>query len=106
MNIMLVSVTERTQEIGLRKAIGATRNDVMVQFTTEAVILSVAGGSLGILIAVSGTIMLATLTPLEAVISPAAIVLAVGMSGAIGLGFGVIPARNAARLEPIVALRS
>ena len=106
MNIMLVSVTERTQEIGLRKAIGATRNDVMVQFTTEAVILSVAGGSLGILIAVTGTIMLATLTPLEAVISPAAIVLAVGMSGAIGLGFGVIPARNAARLEPIVALRS
>ncbi len=106
MNIMLVSVTERTHEIGLRKAIGATGTDVMVQFTTEAVILSLAGGSLGILIAVAGTLMLATLTPLEAVISPAAIILAVGMSGAIGLGFGVIPARSAARLEPIVALRS
>ena len=106
MNIMLVSVTERTHEIGLRKAIGATGTDVMVQFTTEAIILSVAGGSLGIAIAVAGTLVLATLTPLEAVISPAAIILAVGMSGAIGLGFGVIPARNAARLEPIVALRS
>lgn len=106
MNIMLVSVTERTNEIGLRKAIGATGTDVMVQFTTEAVILSVTGGSLGILIALAGTLSLAAFTPLEAVFSPAAIILAFGVSGAIGLGFGVIPARTAARLEPIVALRS
>lgn len=106
MNIMLVSVTERTQEIGLRKALGATRTDVMIQFTVEAVILSLVGGSCGIFLGVAGTLILAALTPLEAAVSPIAIILAVGVSGAIGLGFGVVPARNAARLEPIVALRS
>ena len=106
MNIMLVSVTERTHEIGLRKAIGATRTDLLVQFTTEAVILSLVGGACGILIAVAGTLLVTVLTPLEAAVSPAAIILAVGVSGAIGLGFGVVPARSAARLEPIVALRS
>ncbi|KYC37984.1 ABC transporter permease [Scytonema hofmannii PCC 7110] len=106
MNIMLVSVTERTHEIGLRKAIGATSTDVLIQFAVEAVILSLVGGSFGILLGLVGTVILATLTPLEAVISPIAIILAVGVSGVIGLGFGVVPARNAARLEPIVALRS
>ncbi len=106
MNIMLVSVTERTQEIGLRKALGATRSDLMIQFTTEAVILSLVGGSFGILLGVGGILIMAALTPLEAILSPVAIILAVGVSGAIGLGFGVIPARTAARLEPIVALRS
>ena len=106
MNIMLVSVTERTQEIGLRKAMGATRTDVMIQFTTEAVILSLAGGSFGILLGVGGIVIMAALTPLEAILSPTAIILAVGVSGAIGLGFGVVPARSAARLDPIVALRS
>ena len=106
MNIMLVSVTERTHEIGLRKAIGATGTDLMVQFTTEAVILSLVGGSFGILLGVGGILIMAVLTPLEAILSPAAIILAVGVSGAIGLGFGVVPARTAARLEPIVALRS
>ncbi len=106
MNIMLVSVTERTHEIGLRKAIGATCTDVMIQFTTEAVILALAGGSFGILLGVSGTLIIAALTPLETILSPTAIILAVGVSGVIGLGFGVVPARTAARLEPIVALRS
>ncbi len=106
MKIMLVSVTERTQEIGLRKALGATRSDLMIQFTTEAVILSLVGGSFGILLGVGGILIMAALTPLEAILSPVAIILAVGVSGAIGLGFGVIPARTAARLEPIVALRS
>jgi putative ABC transport system permease protein len=106
MNIMLVSVSERTYEIGLRKAIGATRTDVMIQFTIEAVILSLVGGVCGILLGVSGTLLLAIATPLDAIVSPAAIIVAVGVSGAIGLGFGVVPARNAARLEPIVALRS
>lgn len=106
MNIMLVSVTERTHEIGLRKALGATRTDVLIQFTVEAVILSLVGGSFGILLGVAGTLILAVLTPLEAAISPVAIILAAGVSGAIGLGFGIVPARNAARLEPIVALRS
>lgn len=106
MNIMLVSVTERTHEIGLRKAIGSTQADLMIQFTIEAVMLSLVGGSFGILIGVGSTLVLALLTPLEAVISPVAILLAVGVSGGIGLGFGVIPARRAARLDPIVALRS
>jgi putative ABC transport system permease protein len=106
MNIMLVSVSERTQEIGLRKALGATHKDIQVQFTVEAVILALTGGGIGIAIAVAGTVMVATLTPLEAIVSPVAILLAVGVSGAIGLGFGVIPARNAARLDPITALRS
>jgi len=105
MNIMLVSVSERTQEIGLRKALGATHKDIQVQFTVEAVILALTGGGIGIAIAVAGTVLFAALTPLEAIVSPIAIVIAVGVSGAIGLGFGVIPARNAARLDPIIALR-
>jgi putative ABC transport system permease protein len=106
MNIMLVSVSERTQEIGLRKALGATHKDIQMQFTVEAVILALTGGSIGIAIAVAGTVIFAALTPLEAIVSPVAILLAVGVSGAIGLGFGVVPARNAARLDPIIALRS
>ncbi|NJL53577.1 MAG: FtsX-like permease family protein [Hydrococcus sp. SU_1_0] len=106
MNIMLVSVSERTQEIGLRKALGATHRDIQVQFTVEAVILALTGGSIGIAIAVAGTVIFAALTPLEAMVSPVAIIIAVGVSGAIGLGFGVVPARNAARLDPIIALRS
>jgi putative ABC transport system permease protein len=99
-------VSERTYEIGLRKAIGATRTDVMIQFTIEAVILSLVGGVCGILLGMSGTLLLAIATPLDAIVSPVAIIVAVGVSGAIGLGFGVVPARNAARLEPIVALKS
>ena len=106
MNIMLVSVVERTQEIGLRKALGATGSDILIQFTIEAIILSSIGGLIGIGLGVGGTIAVATLTPLEAVVSWQAISLAVTVSGAIGLIFGVIPARNAAQLDPIIALRS
>ncbi|GAB1538075.1 ABC transporter permease [Scytonema sp. NUACC21] len=106
MNIMLVSVTERTHEIGLRKAIGATPQDILLQFMIEAVILSAAGGFIGTAFGVGGIMLVASLTPLEAGISPVAIGLAVGVSGAIGLFFGVVPARRAAKLDPIVALRS
>jgi len=106
MNIMLVSVTERTQEIGLRKAIGAREQDILIQFMIEAVILSAAGGVLGTLIGVGGSLLIGTVTPLQAGVSPVAIVLAVGVSGSIGLFFGVVPARRAAKLDPIVALRS
>jgi putative ABC transport system permease protein len=106
MNIMLVSVTERTQEIGLRKAIGASGQDILVQFMIEAVLLSAAGGLIGTGIGVGGTLLVATFSPLKAGISLAAIALAVSVSGTIGLVFGVVPARQAAKLDPIVALRS
>ncbi|NWF59868.1 MAG: ABC transporter permease [Fischerella sp.] len=106
MNIMLVSVTERTQEIGLRKAIGATQQDILLQFMIEAVILSAAGGLIGTAIGVGGIVLVGALTPLDAGISVVAIALTVGVSGAIGLFFGVVPARRAAKLDPIVALRS
>lgn len=106
MNIMLVSVTERTSEIGLRKAIGASQQDILIQFMIEAVILSAAGGLVGTAIGVGGILLVGALTPLQAGISPAAIAVATGVSGGIGLFFGVVPARQAAKLDPIVALRS
>jgi putative ABC transport system permease protein len=106
MNIMLVSVTERTQEIGLRKAIGAREADILIQFMIEAVILSAAGGVLGTLLGVGGILLIGAVTPLQAGVSPIAIVMALGVSGGIGLFFGVVPAQRAAKLDPIVALRS
>jgi putative ABC transport system permease protein len=106
MNIMLVSVVERTQEIGLRKALGATGSDILIQFTIEAIILSTVGGLIGTGLGIGGTIIVATLTPLEAIVSLQAIFIALTVSGGIGLFFGVFPARNAAQLDPIIALRS
>lgn len=105
MNIMLVSVTERTKEIGLRKAIGASQQDILMQFVIEAVILSVAGGLVGIFVGVGGILLIGSFTPFDAGISTVAIALATGVSGATGLFFGVIPAKKAAQLDPIVALR-
>ena len=106
MNIMLVAVSERTQEIGLRKAIGAKESDILWQFLIEATILSAAGGAIGTAIGVTGVFIVGAVSPLAPTISPVAIVLAVGISGAIGLSFGVFPAKAAAKLDPIVALRS
>lgn len=106
MNIMLVSVTERIQEIGLRKAIGASQSDILVQFMIEAIILSAVGGMIGTCVGVGGTVLVGALTPLETGISIPAVLLAVSVSGGIGLFFGVVPARRAAQLDPIVALRS
>ena len=106
MNIMLVSVSERTQEIGLRKAIGASEQDILMQFMIEAVMLSAAGGIVGTGVGIGGILLVAAFSPLQAVVSPLAITLAVTVSGTIGLVFGVFPARQAARLDPIVALRS
>jgi putative ABC transport system permease protein len=106
MNIMLVSVSERTQEIGLRKAIGASQQDILFQFIIEAVILSAAGGIVGTCVGVGGILLVGNFTPLQAGVSPIAIALAVGVSGGVGLFFGVIPARQAAKLDPIAALRS
>lgn len=106
MNIMLVSVTERTPEIGLRKAIGAREIDILVQFLMEAVILAAAGGIIGTMVGVSGIILISTLTPFPLVVSPVAIITSLSVSGGIGLFFGVVPAQQAAKLDPIVALRS
>ena len=106
MNIMLVSVTERTQEIGLRKALGATRADILTQFTIESIILSTAGGVVGILIGTSSFLPIGNFTPLKPEVSLSAILLSVGVSSSIGLFFGIVPARQAAKLDPIDALRT
>jgi putative ABC transport system permease protein len=106
MNIMLVSVRERTHEIGLRKAVGASQHDILVQFLIEAIILSAIGGVIGTAIGAGGVMLVGAATPLKAGVSTAAIMVAVGVSGGIGLFFGVFPARQAAKLDPIVALRS
>ncbi|MBD0334761.1 MAG: ABC transporter permease [Cyanobacteria bacterium Co-bin13] len=106
MNIMLVSVRERTQEIGLRKAIGASQQDVLLQFLIEAIILSVAGGVIGTVLGASGILLISIFSPFSPSLSVGAVVMAVSVSGGIGLFFGVVPARQAAKLDPIVALRS
>jgi len=106
MNIMLVSVTERTGEIGLRKALGASPRDILTQFTIEATILAVLGGAIGTGVGTGGIALIRVVANFDAQVSFDAIAFTTGISGAIGLGFGVIPARQAARLDPIIALRS
>ena len=105
MNIMLVSVTERTREIGIRMAVGARGSDVLVQFLTEAVVLALIGGTIGILLAVGVSVMLNNAVGLTTVIRPGVVLLAFGFAAAIGIFFGFYPARKAARLHPIDALR-
>jgi putative ABC transport system permease protein len=105
MNIMLVSVTERTREIGVRKALGATRANILLQFLIEALTLCILGGVIGIGLGVATTIVLARVMQWNTLISPAAVVIAFGFSALVGLFFGIWPARRAARLDPIVALR-
>ena len=106
MNIMLVSVSERTEEIGLRKALGARSGDVLLQFLVESLVLASLGGVIGSAVGIGTVALVGALTPLPATIGAATVLVTVGLSGSIGLFFGVVPARRAARLDPIVALRS
>jgi len=105
MNIMLVSVTERTREIGIRMAIGARGSDVLTQFLVESIVMGVLGGFMGLLLGVVGAKVLGHFTGWETVISPLIMLIAVAFSGAVGVFFGYYPARKAAALHPIQALR-
>jgi putative ABC transport system permease protein len=105
MNVMLVSVTERTREIGVRMAVGARRQDVVMQFLLEAVLLSVVGGFLGIAVGVLAIPLAATLNKGMVVLDPRSIPLSLGVALATGLVFGLYPAVRASRLDPIEALR-
>ena len=105
MNIMLVTVTERTREIGVRKALGATRFNILLQFVVEAMVLCLLGGSIGIALGTGIAALLSRVLGWSIVVSPGAVGLAFGFSAAVGLFFGIWPARKAARLDPIEALR-
>ncbi len=105
MNIMLVSVTERTREIGIRLSVGARTSDILIQFLTEAIVLSFAGGLIGVLLSILVVFILNDYTGMIAVISPSIVAIAVTFSAVIGVFFGFYPARKAANLNPIDALR-
>jgi putative ABC transport system permease protein len=106
MNIMLISVTERTQEIGVRKAIGARKIDIRMQFLFEAVVLTLVGGTIGILIGAGISTMVRTLVPsVPATLSYGWVIIGFAMSVGVGLFFGYYPANLAAKLDPIICLR-
>ncbi|MEN3308562.1 MAG: putative transport system permease protein [Micromonosporaceae bacterium] len=105
-NIMLVSVRERTREIGLRKAVGARPRDIVVQFLIEAVLLTAIGGLTGIGLGIGGALLVAALSPVPAAVTWWAVALAFGVSAGVGILFGVVPAQRAGRLDPVVALRT
>jgi putative ABC transport system permease protein len=105
MNIMLVSVTERTREIGLRMAVGARGRDILLQFLVEATTLSLIGGLIGVVLGLGASRGISYLAAWRTLVAPEAIALAFGFAAAIGIFFGFYPARKAARLDPIEALR-
>jgi len=105
MNIMLVTVTERTREIGIRKSIGAKNSDIRIQFVVEAIILTAIGGIIGVLLGWGGGKAVANYMEMNVALNPNAVLLAVGISAVIGIVFGVYPANKAAKLDPIEALR-
>lgn len=105
MNIMLVSVTERTREIGIRKAIGAKTSNIMFQFLTESVIISCIGGIIGLIFGVSGAYLLGQFAGITPSVSPQIVIISIAFSSAVGIFFGIYPAKKAAKLDPIEALR-
>jgi len=105
MNIMLVSVKERTREIGIRKAIGARSSDILRQFLIEAMFLTGAGGLIGVLVGFGIALIVKAATPLPAAVTPWSVIVGLSVSAAIGLFFGIFPAQKAARMDPIVSLR-
>ena len=105
MNIMLVSVRERTNEIGIRRAIGAKRRDILTQFVLEAMVLSIAGGIIGLGLGLAVSAVVASIGGWAFTVSGSTIALAVGFSALVGIVFGAWPARTAARLQPVDALR-
>ena len=105
MNIMLVSVTERTREIGIRKALGARTSSIMVQFLSESAIITLVGGLLGILIGIAGAVGICAIVGFDASIEVGVILIATLFSTGVGLFFGIYPAKKAAKLSPIEALR-
>ena len=105
MNIMLVSVTERTREIGIRKALGARTKDIMIQFLTESAVLSAIGGTIGIILAAALLYTIGKIFSLPVVVKPQIVLMAVGFSALVGVFSGIFPAKKAAEKDPIVALR-
>jgi putative ABC transport system permease protein len=105
MNIMLVSVTERTREIGIRMAIGARERDILLQFLLEAIIISVVGCFIGLLLGIGGALLAQAMTGTMVIISASSVLVAFGVAATVGIFFGFYPARKAARFNPIEALR-
>jgi putative ABC transport system permease protein len=105
MNIMLATVTERTREIGIRRALGAKRKDITLQFLVETVVLAIGGGIIGVILGVLTPIVVSQLTTMKTLVTPWSVLLAFGISGAVGIIFGLYPAKSAAELDPIEALR-
>lgn len=105
MNIMLVSVSERTREIGIRQSVGARPNDIRYQFLTEAIMLSLFGGAIGVLAGAGGAVLFGAMSDMRTVVVPSSILLAFFSAAAVGVFFGYYPANRAALLDPIEALR-
>ena len=105
MNIMLATVTERTREIGIRRALGAKKKDIITQFLVETVVLSVGGGLIGVVVGVATPLLVSQLTDMKTIVTPMSVLISFGISGAVGVVFGIYPASRAAALDPIEALR-